>query len=125
MNSIADMLTRIRNGQLAHKASVRCPKTNLCLKILDIMCDEGFIRGYSRINDKEIMILLKYLGGKAVIRQLGVISCSSRRLYLSTLDLYRLSPQLGLLILSTPKGIMQSDEALKLSQGGELLCYIE
>ncbi|CAM9120071.1 unnamed protein product [Choristocarpus tenellus] len=124
MKSLSDIFTRIRNGQIVYKTFIIIPSVNICLKVLNIIWDEGFIQGYSRSKNNEIYIILRYINGRPAIRQLTAVSRPSQRIYISSLDLCRLKPNLGLLILSTPKGIMNMEDAIYQTQGGEVLCYI-
>lgn len=93
-------------------------------EILDILWKENFIRGYSITSEDYVRVFLRYYQGSPVCTQLTVISSSHHRLYFSLLDLSRLADDFGVLIISTPKGIMTADNAVRIGEGGEVLAYI-
>jgi small subunit ribosomal protein S8 len=125
---LGDMLTRIRNAQMRSRSSVTTPASKLRERVLDVMKEEGYIRGYSRTDyqdgKSEIEIELKYFDGKPVIRNLKRISKPGRRVYSSVDDLPTVSNGLGVAILSTPKGVMSDSQARRENVGGEVLCSI-
>jgi len=120
------MLTRIRNGQRANLSSVRSPASKLRTNVLDVLQREGFIRGYStevvRPGITEIKVELKYAEGEPVIREITRISTPGRRVYSGINDLPRYRNGLGLMILSTPSGVMSDADAREANVGGEVLC---
>ena len=122
-----DMLTRIRNGQKSKKISILQPKTKLCCRILDILLNEGFILGYNCVdgNSKMIKIHLKYFNNKPVIKQIKSISKPSKRVYVSSKELWKINNLLGILILSTSKGMMSDKKSKKLNVGGEVFFFIK
>jgi small subunit ribosomal protein S8 len=122
------MLTRIRNAQMRSRPKVSTPASKLRERVLEVMKDEGYIRGYSRIDyqdgKSEIEIELKYFDGKPVIRQLKRISKPGRRVYSSVDELPTVANGLGVAILSTPRGVMSDSRAKRENVGGEVLCSI-
>jgi len=127
-DSIADMLTRIRNASAAKHDSVDIPASNMKKSIAQILLDEGYIKGFQIIDDKlqgVIRISLKYGEGKTqVISGLKRVSKPGLRIYTSCKDCPKVMRGLGIAILSTPKGVMTDKSARKENVGGELLAYI-
>lgn len=125
---IADMLTRIRNGLQARKASVMSPASKTRQRILDVLQREGYIAGYARIdgenNKADLKIELKYHDGLPVIRTINRVSTPGRRVYSSVRDLPRVHNGLGISIVSTPKGVLSDAEAREANVGGEVLCTV-
>lgn len=125
---IGDMLTRIRNGQLAHKAKVVSPNSKQRRAILDILKNEGYIRGYSvntvRAGIEDLVIELKYVDGEAAIKTIDRVSKLGRRIYSSVKNIGTVHSGLGLYILSTSKGVMSDVEAKEQGLGGEILCKV-
>ena len=125
---LGDMLTRIRNGQRAHKSTVVAPASQLRANVLEVFMREGFIRGYSRREVRpgvsELTIELKYHEGEPVIREISRISKPGRRVYSRIKDLQRVYNGLGISVLSTPRGVMSDAEARAANVGGEVLCRL-
>jgi len=125
---LGDMLTRIRNAQMRGKSKIALPASKLRAHVLDVLKDEGFIRGYATIEKDgtkpEIEIELKYYEGKPVIQQIKRISKPGRRVYRAVRDLPRVRNGLGIAILSTPKGVMSDATARTENVGGEVLCHV-
>lgn len=124
---IADMLTRIRNAQMARHESVGIPMSKAKLSIAKILKDEGFILDYSVVKgdpQRIIKIMLKYIDNQPSIMGLERVSKPGLRLYVRRGEIPRVYGGLGIAILSTSKGIMVGREAWKKSLGGELLCFI-
>ena len=125
---IADMLTRIRNGQHAVKRSVRCPFSTHKEKILDVLKEEGFVRGHKVIeldnNKKDLEIELKYIDGEGVIKEMSRLSKPGRRQYFGTQDIPSYHNGLGVLIVSTPQGVMTDHRARQENIGGEAICKV-
>ena len=125
---LGDMLTRIRNGQMARKAVVPVPSSKMRIRVLDVLQREGFIRGYSetehRPGMRELSVELKYQDGEPVIREVSRISKPGRRVYSKIKDLPRFYNGLGIQILSTPRGVMSDTEAREANVGGEILCRV-
>ena len=125
---LGDMLTRIRNAQLRGKSTVRTPASKLRAWVLDVLKDEGYIRGYEKIEaadgHPELEISLKYFEGTPVIRELKRVSKPGRRVYASVKDIPSVRNGLGLSIVSTPKGVMSDASARTANVGGEVLCTV-
>jgi small subunit ribosomal protein S8 len=125
---IADLLTRIRNAISAKKRVVECPRSNMKVRIVDILAREGFIRGYRVLEEGPqgtIRIALKYdTTGIAAISGLKRISKPGLRQYAGVGRLPRVRNNLGMAILSTPRGVITNKEAKYKNVGGEVLCYI-
>jgi small subunit ribosomal protein S8 len=124
---LGDMLTRIRNAQMRKKTKVTTPGSRLRERVLDVLQAEGYIRGYSQLEDDgkaELEIELKYYDGQPVIREIERVSRPGRRVYASVKNIPRVSNGLGVSILSTPKGVMSDTEARDQNVGGEVLCRV-
>ena len=125
---LGDMLTRIRNAQQRRRPKVSSPASKLRQRVLDVLIDEGYIRGYSRVDHKngvsEFEIELKYFDGKPVIKEIRRVSTPGRRVYASIKDLKPVRNGLGISILSTPKGVMSDALAREQNVGGEVLCHV-
>jgi small subunit ribosomal protein S8 len=125
---LGDMLTRIRNAQERKRPKVVTPASNLRARVLDVLTDEGYIRGYARIEQKgstpEFEIELKYNNGQPAIREIERISKPGRRVYAPVKDLPTVANGLGVAIVSTPKGVMPDWKAREENVGGEVLCNI-
>ncbi len=125
---IGDMLTRIRNGQMARKTSIVTPASKQRERVLDVLEREGFIRGYSRTDydggKADLQIELKYYEGEPVIQRIKRISTPGRRIYSSVKDLPRVANGLGISILSTPRGVLSDAEARDANVGGEILAEV-
>ena len=127
-DSIADMLTRIRNANAAKHDTVKIPASNIKKAIAQILLEEGYIKSYRCHEDDkqgEIEVVLKYGPNKAkVITGLRRVSKPGLRIYSSCEELPRVMKGLGVAILSTPKGVMTDRAARKANVGGEVLAYI-
>ena len=125
---LGDMLTRIRNGQHARKASIVSPASNQRATVLDVLKREGFIRGYEREEVRkgigQIRIELKYHQGEPAIREIRRVSKPGRRVYSGIGDLGKVYGGLGIAILSTPRGVMSDHEARAANVGGEVICEV-
>lgn len=124
---IADMLTRIRNGNMAKHTEVKVPFSKIKESMANILKNEGYITGYEikeEGNIKDIVVTLKYMDGDAVIKGLKRISKPGRRVYTSVENLPKVLGGLGIAIVSTPKGVITDKECRKHSVGGEVLCYV-
>jgi len=125
---LGDMLTRIRNGQMAQKTVIECPFSKLRENVCKVLVDEGFIRAYKVVandnNKSSIHIELKYAEGRGVIRQIDRVSKPGRRTYKGAKDMPRFYNGLGVLIVSTPKGVMTDGKARAENVGGEVLCQV-
>ncbi|MBQ8108850.1 MAG: 30S ribosomal protein S8 [Clostridia bacterium] len=125
---IADMLTRIRNGQVARHDSVTMPASNMKKAIAKILLDEGYIKSVDYIDDGlqgQIKVTLKYVQGKEpVIKGLKRISKPGLRVYARNDEIPKVLGGLGIAIVSTSKGVMTDKEARNAGVGGEVLAYI-
>jgi small subunit ribosomal protein S8 len=124
---IGDMLTRIRNGQMRGKSTVSTPASKLRGWVLDVLADEGYIRGYeaSEVNGHPAFeISLKYYEGTPVIRELKRVSKPGRRVYMGVNDVPTVRQGLGVSIVSTSKGVMSDASARSNNVGGEVLCTV-
>lgn len=122
---LIDLLSRLSNSQKAYQKSFTFPNVGFCINILDILWDQGIIKGYSKLNNKTLLIYLLYSEGFPLVKYICVLSKPTRRIYVSRLDLIRLSGFTGVTIVSTTCGILTLETALKLGLGGEVLAYIE
>jgi small subunit ribosomal protein S8 len=127
-DSIADMLTRIRNANSAKHDTVQIPASNIKKAIAQILVDEGYIKSFKVIEDGKqgvIEIVLKYGPNKSqVITGLRRVSKPGLRIYSNCEDMPKVQNGLGIVILSTSKGIMTDKDARKANVGGEVLAYI-
>ena len=125
---LGDMLTRIRNAQMRGKSSVISPSSKRRRWVLDVLKDEGYIRGYSEKQFTgtmaELEIELKYHEGRPVIQDIQRVSKPGRRVYSSVKTMPVVQNGLGISILSTPKGVMSDSAARENNVGGEVLCRI-
>ena len=125
---LGDMLTRIRNAQMRRKNKVSTPTSKLRERVLDVLADEGYIRGYARVDynggKSEFEIDLKYFDGEPVIKDIKRVSTPGRRVYSSVKNLPTVANGLGVSILSTPKGVMSDSQARNENVGGEILCSV-
>jgi small subunit ribosomal protein S8 len=124
---IADMLTRIRNGQMTEKTSVSMPSSKLKKAIAQVLKDEGYIEGFMvRENGglPEMEVALKYYAGRPVIEKIERISRPGLRIYKGRDDLPRVMNGLGVAIVSTSQGVMTDRKARSLGVGGEVLCVV-
>lgn len=124
---IADMLTRIRNAQSAHKNEVRFPSSNLKKAILRILKEEGYIEDFhiQQTNKKNyVSVTLRYFNGSPVISSLNRVSKPGLRAYKSKGNLPTVMNGLGVAIISTSKGVMTERSARTSGIGGELICIV-
>jgi len=125
---LGDMLTRIRNAQMRRKNKVITPASKLRESVLDVLTEEGYIRGYARVDydggKSEFDIELKYFDGEPVIKDIKRVSTPGRRVYSSVKNLPTVANGLGVAILSTPKGVMSDSRARNENVGGEILCNV-
>ena len=127
-DSIADMLTRIRNAQTARHETVTLETSIMKKSIAQILLDEGYISAFDEVENagknKNLVISLKYVNKSKVITGLKRISKPGRRIYAGAQDLPKVLGGLGIVIVSTSKGVMTDREARKLGIGGEVLAYV-
>jgi small subunit ribosomal protein S8 len=124
---LGDLLSRIRNAQMRSKSKVTSPSSRLRESVLDVLKNEGYIRGYAvvqREGRSEIEIELKYFDGEPVIREIERVSKPGRRVYTSVRNMPRINNGLGVTIVSTPKGVMADHDARDANVGGEILCTV-
>ena len=127
-DSIADLLTRIRNASSAKHDTVEIPASNMKKAICQILADEGYIKGFTVIEDGKqgvIKVTLKYGEGKTpVISGLRRVSKHGLRIYSNVEDMPRVMKGLGIAVISTSKGVMTDRQARKENVGGEVLAFI-
>lgn len=127
-DTIADMLTRIRNANSAKHPTVNVPASNMKKQIAQILVDEGYIKSFRVIDDDKqgvIRITLKYTENKSqVITGLRRVSKPGLRIYSNSKDMPKVMKGLGIAIVSTSKGIMTDREARKNNVGGEVLAFV-
>ena len=124
---VADMLTRIRNAHMVDKKEVNIPASNLKSAIASVMQQEGYIESFSvdgEAASKTIIIKLKYYDDKPVIDSLERISKPSLRVYVKSTEMPSIMNGLGIVIVSTPKGVMTGQNAAAQNAGGEVLCSV-
>ena len=125
---LGDMLTRIRNAQMRGKSVVETPASKQRARVLDVLADEGYIRGYESTTGKDghpaFEISLKYYEGTPVIRELKRVSKPGRRVYLGVGDIPQVRQGLGVSIVSTSRGVMTDANARQANVGGEVLCTV-
>ena len=124
---IGDMLTRIRNAQMAEKASVVMPSSKLKVAIAKVLKDEGYVEDFA-VRDgagkPTLEIGLKYYAGRPVIERIERVSKPGLRVYKGSTDIPRVMNGLGVAILSTPQGVMTDRKARASNVGGEVLCIV-
>lgn len=124
---LADMITRIRNGQAAGKAEVSMPSSKLKVAVSQVLQQEGYIEGYSVQENgtkPTLTVTLKYYKGQPVIESLQRVSKSGRRVYQPKDELPAPLGGLGISIISTSKGVMTDRDAREAGHGGEVLCTV-
>ncbi|WP_130536588.1 30S ribosomal protein S8 [Thiomicrorhabdus indica] len=124
---IADMLTRIRNGQMAGHTNVVMPSSKMKAAVAQVLNDEGYIAAYS-VNDNngkaELSVDLKYFDGKPVIEMVKRVSRPGLRVYKNKDELPNVIGGLGIAVISTSKGVMTDRQARDAGIGGEVVCYV-
>lgn len=125
---LGDMLARIRNASMRGKSKVRTPASKIRRWVLDVLKDEGYIRGYEEAKSAgglpEFEISLKYFDGQPVIRELKRVSTPGRRVYSGVKEIPQVRQGLGIAIVSTPRGVMSDAHARTANVGGEVLCTV-
>ena len=125
---LSDMIARIKNAAMRKRSTVKTPASTLRRRVLDVLQDEGYIRGYTLVEREgehpEFEIELKYFDGEPVIAEISRISTPGRRVYSSIGDLKPIKNGLGIAILSTSKGVMSDAAARAENVGGEVLCRV-
>ena len=125
-DTISDLLTRIRNGQMTNKSSIAAPYSKMKESICKVMLDEGYIDGYSSDEGKirTLVVELKYFEGKPVIDYIKRVSRPGLRIYKSSDEIPLVKNGLGICIISTSQGLMTGKSAKEKKCGGEIICYI-
>ncbi|SPT69295.1 30S ribosomal protein S8 [Anaerobiospirillum thomasii] len=123
---IADLLTRVRNGQASGKVTVSMPSSKQKVALVNLLLKEGYIAGFEVTGDvkKVLEIELKYYEGKPVIELIQRVSRPGLRIYKKCRDLPRIMNGLGIAVVSTSKGLMTDRAARKDGLGGEVICYV-
>lgn len=123
---IADMFTRIRNGQSAAKSAVTMPSSKIKVAIANLLKEEGYISDYSVSGDvkPELAVTLKYFEGKEVIETIKRVSRPGLRVYKGSNELPQVLAGMGVAIVSTSKGLMSDRAARKAGLGGEILGFV-
>ena len=124
---IADMLTRIRNGQRAEKLSVAMPSSKLKAAIARVLKDEGYIEDFAVRQDGSkatLEVRLKYYAGRPVIERIERVSRPGLRTYKGSMEIPKVMNGLGVAIVSTSKGLMSDRKARAAGVGGEILCVV-
>jgi small subunit ribosomal protein S8 len=124
---IADMLTRIRNGQSAGKVRVTMPVSKQKIAIANLLKDEGYVRDalLEDVNGKPVLtVVLKYYEGKPVIERIDRVSRPGLRVYKSKNELPQVLDGLGVAVISTSRGLMSDRAARAAGHGGEVICYL-
>jgi small subunit ribosomal protein S8 len=124
---VADMLTRIRNGQMTNKVHVAMPTSKLKKSIAEVLKNEGYIEDYS-VDDSDgkptLKVELKYYAGRPVIEKIERISKPGLRIYKGAENLPKVMNGMGVAIVTTSKGVMTDIKARSAGIGGEILCYV-
>lgn len=124
---LSDMLSRIRNGQHARLASVKCQFSKLLFNVLGVLKSEGYIKDFRQVgedNKLSLEIELKYFEGEPVIKNVKRVSSPGRRVYSPISDLQKVQNGLGIAVLSTSRGVMSDYDARLANVGGEVLCTV-
>ncbi|UDG79773.1 30S ribosomal protein S8 [Candidatus Steffania adelgidicola] len=123
---IADMLTRIRNGQIAHKTSVSMPSSKLKKALASLLKEEGFIEEYKVEGEIKptLSLVLKYFQGQPVVESIQRISRPGLRIYKKKDALPKVIAGMGIAVVSTSKGVMTDRAARQAGLGGEIICYV-
>jgi small subunit ribosomal protein S8 len=129
IDPIADMLTRIRNAVLVNKTDVIIPLSKVKFEVGKILEREGFIKRIEKIDESDkkrpfLRIILKYRDKDPVVREITRISKPGRRIYQGYKEMPKILPSLGILIVSTSRGLMTNTEAKQQKVGGEVICEI-
>lgn len=127
-DTVADLLTRIRNARLRHSEKVSLPHSCFKEEIVRLLKSEGYLKDYKVVTQddkKSLTVYLKYgADGSCVINELVRVSKPGRRVYCKASELPKVRDGLGIALISTPKGLMSNKECKKLKVGGEVVCYV-
>lgn len=123
---IADMLTRIRNGQAANKVAISMPSSKLKVAIANVLAEEGYVEGFKVVEGvkPELEITLKYFQNKPVVESIQRVSRPGLRIYKRKDELPKVMGGLGIAVVSTSKGVMTDRAARQAGLGGEIICYV-
>ncbi|MEL7279934.1 MAG: 30S ribosomal protein S8 [Pseudomonadota bacterium] len=125
---IGDMLARIRNAAMRGKSTVSVPASKMRVRVLDVLADEGYIRGHEPSTGVDghptIEVSLKYFEGAPAIKEMKRVSKPGRRVYMGVSDIPVVRQGLGVSIVSTSKGVMSDANARAANVGGEVLCTV-
>lgn len=124
---LSDMLTRIRNAGMASLTEVKMPSSNMKKAVADVLKEEGFIKACKESGSgaiKELVVELKYYRKKPVIEGIRRISKPSCRIYCGSTEVPKVKNGLGIVVLSTPKGVISGKKAAEMNVGGEIICYV-
>ncbi|MDD0824143.1 30S ribosomal protein S8 [Mannheimia sp. AT1] len=123
---IADMLTRIRNGQAANKVAISMPSSKLKVAIANVLAEEGYIESVKVVEGAkpELEITLKYFQNKPVVESIQRVSRPGLRIYKGKDELPKVMGGLGIAVVSTSKGVMTDRAARQAGLGGEIICYV-
>ena len=123
---IADMLTRIRNGQAANKVAISMPSSKLKVAIANVLAEEGYVESFKVVEGvkPELEITLKYFQNKPVVESIQRISRPGLRIYKRKDELPKVMGGLGIAVVSTSKGVMTDRAARNAGLGGEIICYV-
>ena len=123
---IADMLTRIRNGQAANKVAINMPSSKLKVAIANVLAAEGYIESVKVLEGAkpELEITLKYFQNKPVVESIQRVSRPGLRIYKRKDELPKVMGGLGIAVVSTSKGVMTDRAARQAGLGGEIICYV-
>ena len=128
VDPVGDMITRIRNAQMRFLSKVVIPSYNFRVKILDVLKQEGYIADYKKLTDtnnvNSLSVDLKYSNGLPVIKEIKRVSKPGRRVYARASSIPKVQNGLGMVIISTSKGIMTDNDARNKNIGGELICRV-
>lgn len=123
---IADMLTRIRNGQAANKVAISMPSSKLKVAIANVLAEEGYVESFKVVEGvkPELEIILKYFQNKPVVESIQRVSRPGLRIYKRKDELPKVMGGLGIAVVSTSKGVMTDRAARQAGLGGEIICYV-
>jgi|SRR5690606_11923542 small subunit ribosomal protein S8 len=125
-DTLADMFTRIRNAQMAKKATVEMPASKAKAAVAQVLQDEGYVAAFNVSGDSKptLTIELKYFEGKPVIEHIKRVSSPGLRIYKAAGDIPKVKGGLGIMVVSTNQGIMTDRAARQANVGGELICEV-
>jgi small subunit ribosomal protein S8 len=123
-DTLSDLITKIRNGHNARMSSVIHWNTNITTNLLNVLYEEGYIRGYKEIENNKLEVFLKYVNNVPVINEIQRISKPGRKIYYNVDQLSKINNGLYLYVVSTSKGVFSLRKALLNNAGGELLCKL-